>query len=51
MDAVDPRPVVSQLADDLSWLEDHGRRQLELARQTGQLRLAAGLVRNIIAPS
>lgn len=50
MDATDHRPVVSQLAEDLSWLEDHSRKQPELARQTGQLRLAAGLVRNIIGP-
>jgi hypothetical protein len=50
MDATDQRPVVSQLAEDLSWLEEHSRRQPELARQSGQLRLAAGLVRNIIGP-
>jgi hypothetical protein len=50
MDAADHRSVVSQLAEDLSWLEDHSRRQPELARQAGQLRLAAGLVRNIIGP-
>src|SRR5580658_4998370 len=50
MEATDHRSVVSQLAEDLSWLEDHSRRQPELARQTGQLRLAAGLVRNIIGP-
>ncbi len=50
MDATDHRPVVSQLAEDLSWLEDHSRKQPELARQTGQLRLAAGLVRNVIGP-
>ena len=50
MDPIDHRQVVSRLADDLSWLEDHSRRQPELARQAGQLRLAAGLVRNIIGP-
>ncbi len=50
MEATDHRPVVSQLAEDLSWLEDHSRRQPELARQAGQLRLAAGLVRDVIGP-
>jgi len=50
MDATDHRQVVSQLSEDLSWLEEHCRRQPELARQAGHLRLAAGLVRNIIGP-
>jgi len=50
MDATDHRPVVSQLAEDLSWLEEHSRQQPDLARQVGQLRLAAGLVRNVIGP-
>src|SRR5580704_16278360 len=50
MEATDHRSVVSQLAEDLSWLEDHSRRQPELARQAVQLRLAAGLVRNVIGP-
>ena len=50
METTDHRQVVSQLADDLSWLEDHCRRQPELARQAGNLRLAAGLVRNVIGP-
>jgi len=50
MEATDHRPVVSQLAEDLTWLEEHSRRQPELARQVGQLRLAAGLVRNVIGP-
>ena len=50
MDAADHRLVVSQLAEDLSWLEDHCRRQPELARQTVSLRLATGLVRNVLGP-
>jgi GTPase SAR1 family protein len=50
MDAADHRLVVSQLAEDLSWLEDHCRRQPELARQSVNLRLAAGLVRNVLGP-
>ncbi len=50
MDSADHRLVVSQLAEDLSWLEDHCRKQPDLARQTVQLRLAAGLVRNVLGP-
>lgn len=50
MDAADHRLVVSQLAEDLSWLEDHCRRQPELARHTVNLRLAAGMVRNVLGP-
>jgi GTPase SAR1 family protein len=50
MDAADHRLVVSQLAEDLSWLEDHCRRQPDLARQAVNLRLAAGLVRNVLGP-
>jgi 50S ribosome-binding GTPase len=50
IEATDHRSVVSQLAEDLSWLEDHSRRQPDLARQAVQLRLAAGLVRNIVGP-
>ncbi|MCE9533905.1 MAG: GTPase domain-containing protein [Planctomycetes bacterium] len=50
MDVADQRTVISQLAEDLSWLEDHCRRQPDLAKQAGQLRLAAGLVRNVVGP-
>ena len=50
MDSADHRLVVSQLAEDLSWLEDHCRRQPDLARQSVNLRLAAGLVRNVLGP-
>lgn len=50
MEATDHRQVVSQLAEDLNWLEQHSRQQPELARQAVQLRLAAGLVRNVIGP-
>lgn len=49
MDA-DHRQVVSLLADDLSWLEEHCRRQATLARESGQLRLATALVRNVLGP-
>jgi GTP-binding protein EngB required for normal cell division len=50
MDAADHRQLVSLLASDLAWLEDHCRRQSELAREAGQLRLAAALVRNVVGP-
>src|SRR5262245_66020345 len=50
MDAADHRQLVSLLASDLAWLEDHSRRQPALAREAGQLRLAAALVRNVIGP-
>jgi hypothetical protein len=50
MDAADHRQVVSLLASDLAWLEDHCRRQPALAREAGQLRLAAALVRNAVGP-
>src|SRR5262249_14926205 len=41
---------VSELSEDLSWLEAHCRQQDALALQAGQLRLAAALVRNTIGP-
>jgi ethanolamine utilization protein EutP (predicted NTPase) len=50
MDAPDHRQLVSLLASDLAWLEDHCRRQDALAREAGQLRLAAALVRNAVGP-
>src|SRR6188474_338578 len=46
----DHRQLVSLLADDYSWLEEHCRRQPTFARESGQLRLAAALVRNVIGP-
>ncbi|HEX3149149.1 MAG TPA: GTPase [Gemmataceae bacterium] len=50
MDDADHRQLVSLLAGDLAWLEDHCRRQPALARDAGQLRLAAALVRNVAGP-
>lgn len=44
------RALVSQLADDLGWLEEHARRQSGSARAGVRLRLAAALVRNAIGP-
>ena len=50
MDPADHRQLVSLLASDLAWLEDHCRRQPALAREAGQIRLAAAFVRNVIGP-
>jgi hypothetical protein len=44
------RNLVSQLAEDLGWLEAHCRGRPEQAAEAGQLRLAAALVRNCIGP-
>jgi len=44
------RPLVSQLAEDLGWLEAHCRERGDMAVEAGQLRLAAALVRNCIGP-
>jgi hypothetical protein len=44
------RTLISQLADDLGWLEDHCRRQPDQAAQAGRLHLAAALVRNCLGP-
>lgn len=50
MEALDTRSAVGQLAEDLGWLEDHCRRQAELAPHAGNLRLASGLTRNVLGP-
>src|SRR5207245_6032651 len=50
MDAASNRTLVSDLADDLGWLEEHCRRQPQLAARAGELRLAAALVRNVVGP-
>jgi hypothetical protein len=50
MDSPSQRALVSQLGDDLGWLEEHCRRQPDLAAQAGVLRLAAALVRNGVGP-
>lgn len=55
------RALTSQLAEDLTWLEEHSRRQnlpgvtssvspIERAVQASELRLAAALVRNCLGP-
>ena len=50
MDPAGTRTLISHLAEDLSWLEGHCRRQADQASQAGRLRLAAALVRNVIGP-
>jgi hypothetical protein len=51
MDPQTARATVARLADDLGWLEGHCRRQPELARHAGQLRLAAAFARNVVGPA
>ncbi|OWK34709.1 GTPase domain-containing protein [Fimbriiglobus ruber] len=51
MDAHDHRAAVRQLADDLGWLEDHCRRQSDLAAHAAHLRMAAALTRNVVGPA
>jgi hypothetical protein len=50
MQPTEHRSAVGQLADDLRWLEDHCRRQPEMAAHAGTLRLASALTRNVIGP-
>jgi hypothetical protein len=50
MEAPSLRTLTTELADDLGWLEEHCRRQPQLAARAGELRLAAALVRNVIGP-
>jgi hypothetical protein len=50
MDQYGSRALTTQLADDLGWLEQHCRQHPEQAVYTGQLRLAASLVRNCVGP-
>jgi hypothetical protein len=50
MDPAAIRNLTSQLAEDLSWLEDHCRAQPEQSAHTARLRLAGAMVRNVIGP-
>lgn len=50
MDSTDHRSAVEQLSNDLAWLEDHCRRQPDLAAQAGNIRLASALTRNVVGP-
>lgn len=50
MEPTDLRSTIGQLADDLRWLEEHCRRQPELAAHAGTLCLASALTRNVVGP-
>lgn len=50
MNSPSNRLLTAELADDLGWLELHCRQQPGLAPRAGELRLAAALVRNVVAP-
>jgi hypothetical protein len=50
MDNAEIRILVSQLAEDVGWLEEHCRHRPGQAAHAGSLRLAAALVRNCIGP-
>lgn len=50
MEATDHRPLVSQLAEDLGWLEDYCRRSPDLGTYAGKLHLASALARNVLGP-
>lgn len=45
------RDTARQTAEDFEWLEAYCRTRPELVRRAGELRLAAGLTRNVIAPT
>jgi hypothetical protein len=51
MEPFNQRTLISQLADDLGWLEQHCRQRPEQVARAAELRLAAALVRNVIGPS
>ena len=50
MDHAAVRSLTSQLAEDLAWLEQHAQSKPQHAAQAGELRFAAALVRNVVAP-
>jgi energy-coupling factor transporter ATP-binding protein EcfA2 len=50
MEQAAARSLTNQLAEDLAWLEQHARSQPQHAAQAGELRYAAALMRNVIAP-
>lgn len=50
MDSADSRGLCARLADDLDWLEGHTRLAGKASPDTAQLRVAAGVVRNVLAP-
>lgn len=50
MDQVTARNVTTQLAEDFAWLEEHARKQPAHVARAAELRYAAAMVRNVIAP-
>lgn len=50
MEQTSVRSLTNQLAEDLAWLEEHARAQPQHSAQAGELRFAAALVRNVLAP-
>ncbi len=50
MEHTGSRALTAQLAEDLGWLEEHGRLHPEPTVQSGEVHLAAALVRNCIGP-
>ena len=50
MEPADIRTRTQQLADDLSWLEEYAASKPDGLKHRSPLRLAAALVRNVIAP-
>lgn len=50
MDPAELRVHVSQLADDLLWLEEHARKRNDAAFIRGRLRLVGAMVRNVVGP-
>ncbi len=56
MDQASIRALVGQIAEDLAWLEQHAYGQSThghagTAEQAGAIRLAAGIVRNVLGPA
>jgi hypothetical protein len=50
MDTATVRTLVSQLGEDLDWLEQHSRSHPDHAQAAGSIRMAASLVRNTLGP-
>ncbi len=50
MDPAEIRVRTHQLAEDLAWLEEHVATKPDSALPRGRLRLAAAMVRNVLAP-
>jgi hypothetical protein len=51
VDAAAQRQKLRQLADDLTWLEEHCRKTSDLVVHAAHLRLASAVTRNVIGPA